>query len=82
MVSLERNGGILTLKSLYVFHEAMTLVCSSGGFSPPRSQEMAGGVESDEALCLRVTPRVSAASESFMKCVWRMKPGKGGQHLF
>lgn len=69
MVSLERTLGILTLKSLYAFHYAMTSVCSSGGFSLPHSREMADGLESEETLCLHMPPRVSAEPEIFMKCV-------------
>lgn len=74
--SLERNLGILTLKSLRASHDAMTSVCPSGGFSLP--QEMAGALESDDALGLCMPPRVWAAWESFMKCVWGNEVREGG----
>lgn len=81
MVSLERNLGILTLKSLYAFHYAMTSVCSSGGFSLPHSREMADGLESEDTVSAHASWSISRTRDLPEMYSRGMKPGKGGSAL-
>ena len=67
VVSLERNLGILTLKSLCVFHYAMIPIYSSVGFFLlPHSQAVTNAMKEDNIASLRMTASIKGLQEMFL----------------